>query len=214
MFSTDRSFTIKTLNMCNNMGYFCIIRSDTIESLYWDSCREIFAKNFHENSIGFYYVVDFKKVDFIMAFINDAEKVLNLSFFTKFYKTNKENIIAIIPSQFWMGCFLRRSLFTLLCRVAFFHDSDSTFEQTLLNETGVKIESKIDSNKKDIQKTKNAILRFFLGYNTYVGKKLATPDLGPWKHGWVEQFMGKNDVEIKKLLVQEKITLSEIFFSD
>jgi len=214
MFETDKVFTIRTLNMCESIGYFCIIRTDSSNALYWDSCREIFAKNFNYNSYGFYYVVDIKKVDYILSFLIEAEKVLNLKEFTKFYRTNKESIIAIIPSSFWMKCFLRRSFFTLLCRVAFFHNKDSTFEETLFSDVDCKVESKIDSNKKDVVKTKSAVLRFFLGYTKFSGAVLATPELGPWKHGWVEEFLNKTDSQIKRLLVAENMSLANILFSD
>ena len=78
MFETDKVFTIKTLNMCESIGYFCIIRTDSSNALYWDSCREIFAKNFNYNSYGFYYVVDIKKVDYILSFLIEAEKILKV----------------------------------------------------------------------------------------------------------------------------------------
>ncbi len=214
MFSEDKVFNIKTFNLCDNIGYFCVIKSGISESLYWDSCREIFAKNFHSECAGFYYVVDCKKVEFLISFIHDIEKLLKIDDFTKFYKTNKENIIAVIPSLFWMPCFLRRSLLTLLFRVAFFHNEESNLENTLFDEVKNSIESKIDSNKKDIIKTKSAVIRFLLGYTKFNGNKLATPDLGPWKHGWVEEFVDKNQLQIKKLLISEKVSLLDYVFSD
>lgn len=214
MFSEDKTFVVKTLNVCDNIGYFCVMKPAISESLYWDSCREIFAKNFNEDSLGFYYVVDYKKVDYIMKFILDVESILNIDHKTKFYRTNKENILAVLPSQFWMRCFVRRSLLTLLFRVSFFHEESSTIENTLFDEIKNKIEPKIDSNKKDVIKTKSAVIRFLLGHNKFVGSKVANPDLGPWKHGWVEEFADKTNSQLKRLLVSEKVSLSELFFSE
>jgi hypothetical protein len=211
MFETDRVFQVKTLNVCDNIGYYSIIKEDR-ESIYWDNCREIFAKSFTEDSFGFYYVVDYKKVEDIMSFINQAEKILGINSFTKFFKTNKENIIAVIPSKFWMDCFLKRSLLTLLFRVAFFHKKHYSFEDTLFKEFDETIDSKIDSNKKDVIKTKNAIIRFFLGNTKYCGVKKTHPELGPWKHGWVEEFAEKSDSDIRKLLICENYSISNFLF--
>ena len=84
----------------------------------------------------------------------------------------------------------------------------------LFDEIKNKIEPKIDSNKKDVIKTKSAVIRFLLGHNKFVGSKVANPDLGPWKHGWVEEFADKTNSQLKRLLVSEKVSLSELFFSE
>ncbi len=189
------------LNASESLGNFTIFKNQKEnDTFYWDGCREIFAKVFNEESLGFFYVSGEKYKDSIINFISKSEEILDIKQKTKFYNTNKKSILLIIPSEFWKSCFMRRSLFTLLCRVGFFHQRD--WEETVFHSKYDKIDSRIDSNKEDMIDTKEAIKRFFIGYNKFIGINPIMPEFGPWKYGWVQEFYKKDLSEIKEKLIK------------
>ena len=200
------------LNASDSLGNFTIFKNQKENDVfYWDGCREVFAKSFNKETLGFFYVCGEKHKDSIFNFILQSEKILNLKETTKFYQTNKKGILLILPSVFWKTCFMRRSLFTLLCRVGFYHQRD--WEETVFCKKYDKLDKKIDSNKEDILNTKEAIKRFFLGYNKFIGINPIVPEYGPWKYGWVQEFYNKEIYEVKEKLVRKESEIVDwIFF--
>lgn len=206
---------ILTTNVCECVGYFCIYDPKSPDKVvYWDGCREVFARNFKNNSYGFFFVVPENKINSSQNFLEMCETVIDLKNKTKFFKTIRKEIVLIKPSLFWMDCDIKRSLFTLLCRISLFHKNTSSWEDTMFGEKFTEIDKKINSNKEDVLKTKNAIIRFFLGYTHFTGKIYQREDVGPLKHGWVQEFYDLSVIEIKKRLVKNKSNLIDSLFSN
>lgn len=198
----DEPVVIFGLNASDSLGSFSVFKNRKENDVfYWDNCREIFAKSFHENTLGFFYVTGEKHKDSIINFVNESEKILEIKDNTKFIKTNKSGIILVIPSAFWKDCFMKRSLFTLLCRVGFFHQR--SWETTIFCDKYETLDKKIDSNKEDIINTKEAIKRFFIGYTRFIGMASNPPEYGPWKYGWVQEFYKREFFEIREKLVKK-----------
>jgi len=201
MFNKSRSYIVPSVFAPSDLGVFSIYPrdDDNYFGSYWDTCREQFAKKFLENSFGFFISVDAKK-DNILHFISKCEDVLNITQKSSFFETDMDNVIFIIPSKFWMPCYMRRSLFTLLCRNGIFYQKEK-FENFLFGEVANFKIDKVDNCLEFARKTKPAIMRFFAGHNNYVGVGPNKDEIFPEKHGWVVEFQNKNKDYIKKVLV-------------
>ena len=124
----------------------------------------------------------------ICAFIEKTEEILiraalqNLNK-SKFFKTNLNFALWVEPSNFWMKCPMKRSLFTLLLRCGQFYNYNN-YEQALYSEEYSK-------------STKKALQRFLYGFTEfeYEGEKFE----GIGK-GWASYFANKEcSVVCKKL---------------
>ena len=201
MFNQERSYIVPTVFSPNDLGMFSIYppEDDRYFGSYWDTCREQFAKKFLEHSFGFFLSTNENTIA-VPVFISSCENLLQLNKKTIFFETDMKNVIFLRPSQFWMDCYMKRSLFTLLCRIGIFY-KNKNFENQLFGEVeDVKIE-KISDCYKFARNTKPAIMRFFGGYNQYIGFGPDRDDIFPEKHGWVQEFQNKNHDYIKKVLV-------------
>ena len=182
---------------CGNFG----LESDTPNRVAsWDHCREQFAAKFHENVRGFYFShKDFKTQD-IADFVFKFEKIIKCSKkcyrfrHSNFAPTTQHGISYIEPSRFWMDCYFKRSLFTILLRCAMNYESSIDNFDVVLFDTKIK-----DSGY--LNETKIAVLRFMFGFTKYNG---IAPVLGQStviKHGWVEEFQKLDEQTIRKRLV-------------
>jgi hypothetical protein len=201
MFNKSRSYLVPTVFAPSDVGVFSIYPrdDDSYFGSYWDTCREQFAKKFLEDSYGFFISVDDNKQG-LVDFIEQCEKLLSLKSKSVFYETDMKNVIFIIPSEFWMPCYMKRSLLTLLCRNGIFYDG-SNFERFLFGEVENFKKEKIDNCLQFARKTKLAMMRFFAGYNSYVGLGPNMEEIFPEKHGWVVEFTNKTADYIKKVLI-------------
>jgi hypothetical protein len=204
MFNTSKSYIVPSVFAPSDMGIFSIYPKDDDKYFgsYWDTCREQFAKKFLADSFGFFISVSDDK-DCLVKFIKQCEDLLNIEQKSDFFETDMGNVIFIIPSKFWMPCYMRRSLFTLLCRNGIYYNKKN-FERYLLGEVEHQTKDKIGNCLAFAKKTRNAIIRFFAGFNNYVGSGPNFDEIFPEKHGWVVEFDGKGQEYIKKVLITGK----------
>lgn len=192
----------KTLNLtynCPPIGYFACFHEAT-KPIIWDHCREQFLGKMSTNMIGFYFSHHDQKADHVACFINKFEKVLKMScdnfIYSNYRKTEKENIIWIEPSLFWLDCLFKRSLLTLLLRCSLNFDIiKNNFDDCLFGQFP---ECKL---AKD---TKNALIRFMFGFTTYKGMLphfCANANSTLIRHGWHSEFANADVSTVKNKLV-------------
>jgi hypothetical protein len=205
LFDSKISYRLTTVFAPSDMGLYAVYPdSDLCFHSYWDTCREQFSKKFKKDCFGFFFSVKENHEEAVPNFIGKCENLLELNYKSKFFKTEYKNAIFIRPSAFWKSCYMRRSLFTLLCRQGIFSFIGARFEDILFGNVDDQNNNKIDASFDFARKTKNAYCRFFSGYTTYVG---AGPDFNeyfPEKHGWVQEFKEKDSSYIKNVLVADK----------
>lgn len=204
IYENDDIVNCPTIYAPGSFGYFAttIESSNDMHNVYWDKCREQFAKKFTEDLKGFFYSTYDKYADAVPNFIRQTENFLNLSDYTKFYRSSRENVIYMVVAPFWKNCYMKRSLFTLICRLGLCYDGN--WEDTLLGVRNRTHNQEIDANYDMARKTNKAIIRFFLGFTKYVGcLDHLQKEYFPEKHGWVTEFANKSNDYIKQLLVLE-----------
>lgn len=160
------------------------------KELNWVRCREEFFKIFNENQKGLFFSHELNEDVKIKNFIEKTEEILiygGLQIFERsvFLPTNLNFASWIEPSRFWMNCFMKRSLFTILLRCSLNYDGKN-YEEALFS-------------LEHTRKTKLAIKRFFYGFTNY------SPTCKMIKNkGWVSVFKNKNKDQICKYLVEPK----------
>jgi hypothetical protein len=200
-FENDLAYRVTTVFAPSDVGIYAIFpQDDKYFNSYWDTCREQFAKKFLKDSFGFFISVLEDHRENIPKFISDCEMLLNLRIKSKFYLTDMKNVIFIKPSKFWRRCYMRRSLFSLLCRLGIFYHLGPKFEEFLLGDVDDTKRDKIDSSYNFARRTRDSIMRFFSGYTRYVGEGPNFCEYFPEKHGWVEEFNGKSRAYVKAVL--------------
>ena len=205
LFENYKPIQVPTLYTVGGAGHYAVPPENDLDTnaFYWDKCREQFAKKFKNTTKGIFYSVSYEKINAVPHFIRDTEAFLDISEFTKYYRTNKDNVVYMQVSSFWKNCYMKRSLFTLLCRRGLEYNRKN-WERFLLGEISDTGKLEIDSNYDMAKKTRNAILRFFLGFTKYVGDlNHLQRDHFPEKHGWVLESSDKNNDYIKNVLVLE-----------
>lgn len=205
LFEANETIQVPTLYAPGGPGQFATDPDHDSDStsFYWDKCREQFAKKFKSTTPGFFYSLEFGKITNGCLFIRHVEEFLKLDTKSTFFKTHRENVVYINVSNFWKSCYMRRSLYTLVCRLGIDYDKKS-WEKYLLGDVPSTGKSDIDNNYDMARKTKNAIIRFLLGFRKYVGNlDHIKYEYFPEKHGWVIEFAGKSNDYIKSVLVLE-----------
>jgi hypothetical protein len=169
------------------------------DELDWDACRETFAKKLTALEKGFYFSCGHEQEKNVIAFIEKAEDVLANAALqkivrSKFFKTNLNFAIWIEPSEFWMECPVKRSLFTLLLRCGLSYDMID-FEKALFQ------------NQYSVV-TKKALQRFFYGFTNFISKEEIFEGIGK---GWASYFANKNTQIICEKLKQPEYLSSKKF---
>ena len=214
-FDSAKSYLVPTIFGPGDMGIYAIYPPDeeSYFNSYWDTCREQFGKKFLETSLGFFFSLkDESQSEFVINFISKCEECLELDELSNFFLTDMKNVIFIIPSNFWKKCYMRRSLFSLICRQGLLFDGQHQFENLLIGNVGETKQDKLDGTFSFARKTRTAILRFFGGYCRYVGEGPERDVIFPEKHGWVHEFKEKPKSYVKKVLISDKPDLSYFFF--
>jgi hypothetical protein len=183
--------------------YSAFPNEDKFFHSYWDTCREQFAKKFLRDSYGFFLSIDKENLDSAPAFIRFCEKILSLKHPSKFYLCDVPNVIFVKPAFFWKKCYMRRSLYSLICRLGIYSHKGDSFENYLLGHVDETKNNKIDLAYEFARKTQGAILRFFGGFNRYVGEGPNFYEYFPEKHGWVEEFKAKPIDYVKSVLIND-----------
>ena len=195
---------IKNLKQIYNIpgnGYFAVDEQHP-KALIWQNCREKFLANFFCESKGLFFTHYSNSNEDIASFIVKCEKILqdttgqNNIEHTSFKKTSNEKIIWVQPSNFWLGCLIKRSLLTLLLRCALnYKVIDDNFDACLFC-------NKYEENKL-ARETKNAITRFFHGFTEYKGthylaEKLENDSI--ITQGWHFEFKDRSLCYLKQVL--------------
>lgn len=206
MISTNQTLLeeIKKIKQIYNTpgnGYFAV------EELYpkalnWQNCREKLLANFLNKSRGLFFTHYNNLSEDIATFITKCENILQNSNeeikfkYTLFKKTNYKNITWIKPSEFWLDCIFKKSLFTLLLRCSLnYKTTNNNFDECMFSE-------KYEENKL-ARETKDAILRFFYGFTEYKGNQHVTVNIENTsiiKQGWHFEFQNRTLCYLKQVL--------------
>jgi len=129
------------------------------DPLRFESCRERFATMWNANTEGLFFKHDSGQGQGIAAFIRKTEQIVHQTRYTQFALTNKNSILWIEPSKFWMRCRMRRSLFTILLRSGRMYRPDAdNYEEALFSDVY-------------IARTRYAVMRFLYGFTRYTGER-------------------------------------------
>ncbi len=214
-FEEDLEFRVTTVFAPSDIGTFAIFPSEECYfNSYWDTCREQFSKKFLKTSYGFFLSANPDALGSSPRFIRDCERVLQLKNKSRFYRTDMKNVIFLIPSKFWMRCYMRRSLYTILCRLGLMYHLGPRFEDLLLGNIDETKKDKLDGALNFARNTENAILRFFAGFYYYIGSGPNYDEYFPEKHGWVAEFSGKDRGFVKQVLINKKIEKLKLNYFD
>lgn len=201
---TDICYRVTTVFAATDVGSYSVFpKEEKFFHSYWDTCREQLAKKFNSKSLGFFLSVEKSELTSVPKFIRFCEKILHQKSFTKFYLTDLENVIFVKPSNFWKKCYMRRSLFSLLCRIGIYSYMGDYYENYLFGQVDEVKKDKIDMAYKFARQTSHALTRFFGGYTCYVGEGPNFLEYFPEKHGWVEEFKNKPSDYIKAVLLAD-----------
>lgn len=200
----DICYRVTTVFAASDVGSYSVFpEEEKFFHSYWDTCREQLAKKFTSKSIGFFLSVEKSDLTSVPKFIHFCEKVLNQKSFSKFYLTDLENVIFVKPAFFWKKCYMKRSLFSLLCRMGIYSHTGDHFENYLFGQVDETKKDKIDMAYKYARQTSAALTRFFGGYTSYVGEGPNFLEYFPEKHGWVEEFKNRSPDYIKAVLLSD-----------
>ena len=203
----------KLINLTYNhppVGYFACDQEYS-KPITWDHCREQFLGKMSSLMIGFLFSHHDNKSENVANFIFKFEEIICMSgVFMQhscFRKTDKNNIIWIEPSGFWLDCILKRSLLTLLLRCSLNFDMQkNNFEECLFGEY---------PECKLAKETKNAIIRFMFGFTSYKGflpHFCTNANSTLIRHGWHSEFANADVSTIKnKLVSPDKVNVSNNF---
>lgn len=154
----------------------------------WENCRERFAKAFTASLEGFFFKHPAGRSISVASFIVKTEDILKEPLFSSFSETNRDTILWVEPSEFWKSCQMRRSLLTILLRCGMLYDLErDNYEEALFTQ-------------EYVIPTKKAMMRFLFGFTKYVGPNLDV-DSTIQVRGWKSVFEGKDEAEIKSMLV-------------
>lgn len=181
------------------IGYYAIDNEDS-KPITWDHCREQFLGKMSSNMPGFFFSHHDNRSNDVASFICQFEQIIGLSginmTFSCFAKTERKNIIWVIPSSFWLSCLIKRSLLTLLLRCSLnFECSQQNFESCLFGEY---------PECKLIRETKRALIRFMFGFTEYKGHlphASISSSSNLVRHGWHSEFSNSNESDLKSKLV-------------
>ena len=159
-----------------------------VEPYRFETCRERFGRQWDKNTKGFYLKHPVNKGFAVATFLKKTELILKQETFSEFALTNRDTILWIEPSMFWMECRMKRSLLTILVRAGMLYDPIAdNYEEALYQE-------------KWANPTKMAIMRFLFGFTKYVGPAIDDqPSIE--SRGWKFVFEGRNEESTKQYLI-------------
>jgi len=177
-------------------GNFALEVSDLAKQAHWDHCREQFAAKFTEAEIqGFFFSHPEKKGRDVANFLHKFENIIGFSQpLSYFAETNKDIILWIGISPFWLPCMMRRSLLTILLRCGMYYNVEQdNFDDALFGNYKENIYAR---------ETRSAILRFMFGFTKFTGQKPVDAfQTSVVKHGWREEFQKIDDAIVRRRLV-------------
>jgi len=185
-------------------GNFALETTDLEKQVQWDYCREKFAAKFVDTDVqGFLFSHPEKRGKDVANFLHKFETIVGFSQPVSYFsETNKDTILWIGISPFWLPCMMRRSLLTILLRCGMCYNTEcDNFDDALFGD-----------HKDNIyaRETKSAILRFMFGFTEFTGKKqIDVFHMSVIKHGWREEFQKIDDSNIRRLLVLPEGSVKE-----
>jgi hypothetical protein len=177
------------------LGHFAV---EGDYSLTWDKCREQFSHKFIETVSGFYFCHPPNEGHKVAWFITKTEEIIGFCNYlhsydpTLFCETDREDVIWIEPSRFWMRQEMRRQLFTILVRAGM------NYEPTLNNyEDALWAKDKMGNTYA--KETQLAVMRFLFGFTNYI----SDPAVAGYsnKTGWVNTFKDRDEQSVRRLLI-------------
>lgn len=186
---------------CPSPGNYAL--DNNSKDYHWDYCREQFAaKLYNSPTPYFYFSHPEKKGEDIANFIVKFENILGIDQFSVFAKTGRNEVLWINPSEFWLDCYLKQSLYTIILRCGINYKTEiDNFDDALFGSY---------KECDYVNQTKVAILRFMFGFTEYCGDKTEiSSTANVIKHGWKEEFNQLNEVAVKKLLGLPKNKIKE-----
>lgn len=195
-FGPKKELSHKQIAVMPPQGNYALDNNDPEKQFHWDHCREQFAAKFTDaDSKGFYFSHPEKKGRDVANFISKFENIVDFTqSVSHFSETNRNVILWVGISSFWLPCMMKRSLLTILLRCGMHYDSEKdNFDDALFGE-----------HKDNIyaRETRSAILRFMFGFTQFTGPKPADIfQTSVVKHGWREEFQKLDDSIIRRRLV-------------
>lgn len=163
----------------------------TVQS--WDHCREQFAAKFVAEMPFFYFTHHENAGRSVAEFITRFESLLGVPH-SRYSLTTHSSVLKVTPSKFWMDCYYKRSLLTLLARCGQNYDCDcDNFDDAIFGPNF--------KETQYIRDTKPAVLRFMFGFTRYVGPTPSISQSTVVKHGWKEEFEKLDTSAIRKKLI-------------
>lgn len=193
---------INAMYITSSLGQFAL-EPDINKTISWDHCREQFLGKMNVDMKGFYFSHQSHKSEDVAIFLKTIEKILEINIeeisFSKFCKTDKDHIMWIEPSSFWMDCILKKSLLTLLLRVSLNFDKiKNNFDECIFGEY---------SENKLLKETKSAFVRFMFGFTKFDGvlpMAATNPTSNLIRHGWHGEFNYNDLAMVKRKLKSAK----------
>lgn len=161
---------------------------------HWDHCREQFASKFNETIQGFFYSVHPNTCEDVAEFLVKCEEIIGLDRTSAFCKTDKNTIMWIVPTLFWLGCDMKRSFLTMMLRCGLNYNKEKdNFDDALFSETY--------KENKWARETKAATMRFLFGFTRWIDQRPKDTTLYMTsKYGWHEEFSRIDNLCIRKRL--------------
>jgi hypothetical protein len=159
-----------------------------VEPYRFETCRERFGRHWDHTTKGFYLTHPVNAGYSVATFLKKTEIILKQTQFSEYALTNRDTILWIEPSQFWMCCRMRRSLLTILVRAGMVYDpKKDNYEEALFSEKWAK-------------PTRIAVMRFLFGFTKYVGPDIENqPQIE--SRGWRYVFDNPDEQHAKKCLI-------------
>lgn len=184
---------LKQYNGTPPHGNFALELTDLTKPFHWDHCREQFAAKFVD-APGFYFSHPEHKGRDVANFLSKFEYIVGIQPVSSFAETNKDVVLWVNVSPFWIPCWTKRSLLTILLRCGMNYNSNNdNFDDALFGDYKENIYAR---------ETRSAILRFMFGFTKFVGQKPADVfQSSVVKHGWREEFQKLDDSVVRRRLV-------------
>lgn len=171
----------------------------------WDHCREQFASKIDNSTPGFFFSHQPAQSENVAGFMAKSEEILDLTARSTYCRTDRDTVMWVEPTRFWMNCWMKRSFLTILLRCGMYYDPESdNYEDALYGNGDDK-----DKAREYTHQTKEAVMRFLFGFTKFVPPPNVDAPTGTLhKTLWVEVFKERSVKELKTILVAESPTAS------
>jgi hypothetical protein len=145
----------------------------------WFDCREVWHLE-SANTNLFFFSYPRGKYKIIVEFMNIIENILDVQPRSFYGPTQRKTIMWVYASSWWIKRSMRRSLYTILLRVAKYYDPVlNNFNEVICGSDWLKCST-------------YAVFRFLDGYTKYTGNK----------SGWAGVFCDCSREKVDKLLIK------------